>query len=249
MQVQNFELTAGTLRDFQDFCERLESALDKPVTDNKSNKMSWQEKDNKKRRWNNNNDKVKKQFCMLHGHNPTHSTKQCHTLKKEAEKHKKSCKNDHRKIPSVSITPEKRRFACLQHSPRSKRQTNTNNVNKELRNFENMSVSGEEQDKWKEGPGLAKKCKYFMTNHHVNLATKSNEFKFKSLDECLNNLHSMRTYLKGQYNKKKRQRTKPTKLVPISFVELTYNEKQRIRISQSALWLRCQGNASQPSIH
>ena len=62
------------------------------------------------------------------------------------------------------------------------------NANKELRNFKNMSVSGNEQDKWKRGPGLAKKCELFMTNCDVNLATKSNEFKFKSLDECLNNL-------------------------------------------------------------
>ena len=30
----------------------------------------------------------------------------------------------------------------------------------------------------------------------------------------------MRTYLKGHHNKNKRQRTKPTKLVPISFLEL-----------------------------
>ena len=57
---------AGTLGNFQDFCERLESALDKPVMDNKSNKMSGQEKGNKKRRQNNNNDKKKNTFacCM-----------------------------------------------------------------------------------------------------------------------------------------------------------------------------------------
>ena len=30
MQVQNFGPTARTLQDFQDFCEHLESALDKP---------------------------------------------------------------------------------------------------------------------------------------------------------------------------------------------------------------------------
>ena len=42
-----------------------------------------------------------------------------------------------------------------------------------------------------------------MVNHNVDLVTKSNEFKFKSLDECLNTLYTMRTYLKGQYNKTK----------------------------------------------
>ena len=85
MQVQNVKPTAGTLHDFQDFCERLESTLDDPPADNKSNKMSGQEKGNKKLCHNKNNDKDKNQFCMLHGHNPTHSTKQCRTLKKESE--------------------------------------------------------------------------------------------------------------------------------------------------------------------
>ena len=59
-----------------------------------------------------------------------------------------------------------------------------------------------------------------MANHDVNLNTKSSKFKFKSLDECLNNSYMMRTYLKGQQNKNKRQRTEPTKLVPISLLEL-----------------------------
>ena len=57
IQVQNFEPRAGTLQEFQDFCERLESALNKPVTDD--NKTSRQEKGNKKCRCNNNNDKGK----------------------------------------------------------------------------------------------------------------------------------------------------------------------------------------------
>ena len=59
-----------------------------------------------------------------------------------------------------------------------------------------------------------------MTNHDVNLATKSNEFNVKSLDGCLNTSSTMRTYLKVQYNKNKMQRTEPTKLVPFSFIEL-----------------------------
>ena len=58
-----------------------------------------------------------------------------------------------------------------------------------------------------------------MKNYNTNLAVKSNKFKFISLDECLNDLYTMRTYLKG-HQKNKRQHTKPTKLVPISFLEL-----------------------------
>ena len=86
--------------------------------------------------------------------------------------------------------------------------------------FQNTSVSGDKAGKWKTGPGLANKFEYFMVNHNLNLATKSNKFKFKSLDECLNTLYTMCTYLKDQENNNKRQRTKLTKLVPISFVEL-----------------------------
>ena len=48
IQDQNFKPIAGILRDFQDFCEHLESALDDPPADNKSNKTSGQEKGNKK---------------------------------------------------------------------------------------------------------------------------------------------------------------------------------------------------------
>ena len=110
LQVQNFEPTAGTLHDFQDFCKRLESALDDPPVDNKSNKTSRQEKGNKKFRQNNNNNKDKNNFCMLHGHNPTHSTKQCRTLKKRRKSTKKVVKMVIVKIPSVGTIQAKRRF-------------------------------------------------------------------------------------------------------------------------------------------
>ena len=56
MQLQNFESTTRTLRDFQDFCECLESALDKTVTDETSKKTSEQDK-GKKKCCRNNNDK------------------------------------------------------------------------------------------------------------------------------------------------------------------------------------------------
>ena len=65
-----------------------------------------------------------------------------------------------------------------------------------------------------------------MTNHDVNLSAKSNKFKFKSLDECLNNSYTMLTYLKDQYNKNKRQNTEPTKLVLISFIELKIKQEK-----------------------
>ena len=74
-----------------------------------------------------------------------------------------------------------------------------------------------------------------MVNHNVNLATKSNKFKLKSLDECLNTLYTMRTYLKDQQNKNKRQCTEPRKLVPISFVELKIKREKANYIFLKAL--------------
>ena len=117
MQVQNLEPTAGTLQDFQNFCEPVESVLDKLVTDDKSNKMS-RENINKKRRCNNNDDEGKKHFCMLHGHNPTHGTKQCRTLKKEAEKHKKTRKMRIVKTPSARTLQPRKKFTRSQYFPK-----------------------------------------------------------------------------------------------------------------------------------
>ena len=139
MQVQNVEPTAGTLQHFQDFCEHLESALDKPVTGDKSNKTS-KEKSNKKRHRNhNNNDKWKKTLCMLNGDNPIHSTEKCRTLKKEAEKHKKTCENGDSKNTKRKYTPTKEENHVL--TAFLKEAMAKENVNKEFANFENMSMS------------------------------------------------------------------------------------------------------------
>ena len=56
------------LHNFHDFCKRLDSALDDPPADNKSNKTSGQEKGNMKRSRNNSNSEDKKHYCMLHRH-------------------------------------------------------------------------------------------------------------------------------------------------------------------------------------
>ena len=93
MQVQNFVPTAGTLRKFQDFCERLEAALEETPADPQPKQVSEKSKGNKKRCRNQNDEGKGKHFCMLHGQNSTHSTEQCRTLKKEANKFKKGREN------------------------------------------------------------------------------------------------------------------------------------------------------------
>ena len=46
----------------------------------------------------------------------------------------------------------------------------------------------------------------------------------------------MCTYLKGQHNKNKRQRTEPTKLVPISFIELNIKREKDEYVTFKALF-------------
>ena len=89
-----------------------------------------------------------------------------------------------------------------------------------------MSIS-DDGNAWKIGPGKAKSCEIFMNTINDNLATKNNKFKFNSLDECLNSLFTMSNYLKGHINQNKRQRTEPTKLVPISFIELKIKRENK----------------------
>ena len=117
MQVQNFKPTAGTLCSFQDYCKRLEAALDDPPADNKSNKTSGKENGNKKRSQNNNNNKGKKLLHVaLSEPYALHQT-MLH-LKKGSGKAQKSCKNGDRNNKSASINQVRRRFTRSQHFPK-----------------------------------------------------------------------------------------------------------------------------------
>ena len=105
------------MRNFLDFCKRLEATLEDLPTDNKSNEIPGQEKGNKKHQCKNNNDKdIQKHYCMLHGHNPTHSIEKCRTLNKEAEKVKKRSQKwqPQKQQQHSSIIPSKRgdAWAC-----------------------------------------------------------------------------------------------------------------------------------------
>ena len=149
MQVQNFEPTAGTLREFQDFCERLESALDEYPNgekDETSKKPSGQEKGKKKRRRNTNDEDLK--FCMMHGKNPTHTTEQCRTLKREVDKQKKSRENNGEKKSSKrGYHPTQEEIHVLATFARVALKRENSEVDEELANFKNMPVSGDEKDK------------------------------------------------------------------------------------------------------
>ena len=135
MQFQNFELTVRTLRNFQYFCKCLESTLEDLPADKKSRKTPGQKKVHKKRRCNKNNNKEsQKHYCVLHGHNPTYSTKQYHTLKKEVEKVKKKVlKIATTKTRILTIIPEKRKSICLLNYPKNNYNCNATKMIKSSR--------------------------------------------------------------------------------------------------------------------
>ena len=82
--------------------------------DNKSNKMSRREKGNKKRCWNNSNNKGKTEFLhVAWAYNPAHSSTQCRTLKREVEKHKKGSKHGNHKHKKRKYNPSKEEIRAL----------------------------------------------------------------------------------------------------------------------------------------
>ena len=141
MQVQNFVPTAGTLREFQDFCERLEAALEETPADPQPKQVSEKGKGNKKRRCNQNDEGKGKHFCMLHGQNSTHSTEQCRTLKKEADKFKKGRENGDKSKNRCEYVPSKEEIHALAAFAKEQMAKEVSKVDEELKNFENMSVS------------------------------------------------------------------------------------------------------------
>ena len=141
MQVQKFEPSARTLRNFKDFCKRLESALDDPPTDNRSNKMPGEEKSNNESHQNNNNNNI------LYKHNPTHSTKQCHTFKKESGKAQKGRENGSPKNTKRGYNPSKEEIHTLAAFHKKAMVNEYKNINKELANFEKKSMSGDKAGK------------------------------------------------------------------------------------------------------
>ena len=82
----------------------------------------------------------------MHGQNSTHKTKQCRTLKKEAEKLKKGRKNGGREngMKKREYNPSKEEIHALVAFAKDAMAKEYKNVNKELKNFKNMSESGDE---------------------------------------------------------------------------------------------------------
>ena len=113
--------------------------------DETSKKPSGQEKGKKKLRRNTNDEDLK--FCMMHGKNPTHTTEQCRTLKREVDKQKKSRdKNGEKKSSKRGYNPSQEEIHALAAFARDALKRENSEVDEEIANFETMSVSGDEKD-------------------------------------------------------------------------------------------------------
>ena len=84
--------------------------------------------------------------CCINKKNTTHSIKLCKTLKKEAEKHKKSCKNGKPKNSKRAYHPSREEIHALAAFSKDTMKKEYNNLDGELKNFENMSLSGDKKD-------------------------------------------------------------------------------------------------------
>ena len=89
-----------------------------------------------------------RQTALLHitQKKTTYSTKQCHTLKKEAEKHKKTRENGNRKTSKRAYNPTKEEIHPLTSFAKDAMKKEYRDVKKELANLENMSVSSDKKD-------------------------------------------------------------------------------------------------------
>ena len=67
---------------------------------------------------------------MLHGHNPTHRTKKCCTLKKEAKKHKKGRKYGDHSNTKRGYNPRKEEIHALAAFPKETMTKEYKNINK-----------------------------------------------------------------------------------------------------------------------
>ena len=103
MHLQGFEVYEKSISDFISMVARLEEIMPEEMedvseqaeTDTKTQKKS---KKRKQRNKSTEADDCNEYYCTLHGHNNTHNTKDCKTLKRMREQDKTGNSNDKNKI-------------------------------------------------------------------------------------------------------------------------------------------------------
>ena len=136
-------------------CERQESALSDSPSTERTNKGSSNKNNScgNKKRCHNNKDEQKSLYCLLYGKNSTHNTNDCQNLKKdtkikqEGQQWQQWQPQQQPQWQEKGYKPNKEEVHIL---VQFSKQAMKNKANKELNNFENVSVSDDES-KWKSG--------------------------------------------------------------------------------------------------
>ena len=96
MRLQGFKPLESSIKEFVEFCERLESTEELPSkkgtedsTNHEGRGKSKRARTTETKKRGRSDDADNKFYCMLHGPNPNHDTKNCRSLKKHVDKVKK----------------------------------------------------------------------------------------------------------------------------------------------------------------
>jgi hypothetical protein len=110
MDKQDFDPIVKTLAEVVDFCERMEAAEDfEPARDGQ--KTSHKSKSDKKKDYSKqgkSDSKSSDKYCLLHGNNTSHTTDECHVLKKQAQSLRKTTERDGDQKPAFNNKTWKR---------------------------------------------------------------------------------------------------------------------------------------------
>jgi hypothetical protein len=110
MDKQDFDPIVKTLAEVVDFCKHMEAAEDfEPARDGQ--KTSHKSKSDKKKDYSKqgkSNSKSSNKYCPLHGNNTSHTTDECHVLKKHAQSLRKTAKHDGDQKPAFNNKTWKR---------------------------------------------------------------------------------------------------------------------------------------------
>ena len=149
MRLQGFKPLESTIKEFVEFCERLELTEDMPTkqgseesgnSDSRGRNKRARTTENKKR--GRSDDTADDKFhCMLHGKNPTHDTANCRSLKKHVEKVRKD-----RRDPKKSQEEMNAVFNYVQKKmadERKKAEREKSAREKELNEFSDLTLEKE----------------------------------------------------------------------------------------------------------
>ena len=99
--MRGFDPSNGTIKEFTEFCERLERTVeDNKVQPEKKKLVNFKDRQGKKsEKQKGRSSHNSKLYCILHKPNQYHDSNNCTHLKREAETHKKNIDNKGKKLP------------------------------------------------------------------------------------------------------------------------------------------------------